>query len=767
MAKFILEREGQFDFFHRFLPRINSELSIEEILEDNNDGVLNGNLLEFKLQISDLNSVLFQCIKYLSALRIKGKPIPSHIVLVDLNAETAWVYESKEYLDDIEKVYIGSASKDNKGFVGKSFKNKWVYNTDLDSEHLISLLKTNEYTKIHLDEDCIVGWATSFYKAVPTARKEDFLGDDNGSHKKIGEIREPKVFKDYIYPYEEQSNIKFNYLMDKLNDFLLQKNLGAFYTPTPYVEKAVELVRHAISAVPEGNDYIILDRCAGTGNLESQLSDDELSHCIVSTVEYYEYKVLQELIGAKVRHIVPPTEKTDTFNAGLVNGADALSKEYLDNAVIKSYIDDPHCTIILFENPPYAETTSAEHQKRKKGAASSSWKNSFIVQEMKKEIKGKTKGAPSNDMGNAFIWSAFKYYLRQPTDSYIVFSPVKYWKAQHLIKKKFLNGFAGNRKHFHTNTEACIMIAHWSNVDDEETDSFEIPAYDIDKDGKITEAANSLKIARVETSFSQKYYDKRKFEDKVDGILTEGDGLEVRHGQKERIKPLYNENILGYLVADSSGFDNPDLHSSFLVGGRYNGNGFFVRKDNYLEKLPLFASSRYITYNRSWTERSRIMKSGDGAARFEKDAQSGKLHHYLLKCLLFTTLEIQNHMRTFTGSDGRFYRNELSLDTSNGETIASNDLKQLLMNSEEKALLNQWNIVLEYAKKTENYNSSSTYGVYQISTELDTSYKDELTDKKIWDNIELHSALNTLKEMVKSYYNNEIVPPLFHYEFLK
>ena len=47
--------------------RVNPALSLEDILADNNDGVLNGNLLEFKLHISDLNAVLFQSIRYLSA----------------------------------------------------------------------------------------------------------------------------------------------------------------------------------------------------------------------------------------------------------------------------------------------------------------------------------------------------------------------------------------------------------------------------------------------------------------------------------------------------------------------------------------------------------------------------------------------------------------------------------------------------------------------------------------------------------------------------
>jgi hypothetical protein len=73
------------------------------------------------------------------------------------------------------------------------------------------------------------------------------------------------------------------------------------------------------------------------------------------------------------------------------------------------------------------------------------------------------------------------------------------------------------------------------------------------------------------------------------------------------------------MVVDTSGFDNPDLHACLLAAGIYNGNGFFLRKDNYLEKLPMFGASRYITYNRSWTERARIMKSADGAEAFTRD----------------------------------------------------------------------------------------------------------------------------------------------------
>lgn len=760
MANFDTEREGQIEFYRTFLPLIDPSLTLDDILADDNDGVLNGNLLEFKLRVNDLNTVLFQCVKYLSALRIKGKPVPANIVIVDLNGEQAYLYKSADYLADIEKVYSGGASKSNAGFVGRAYDEKYAYGQDqLAVTRLIKRLKETEFTRIHIDENCIVGWATAFYKAVPTARKEDFIGDDTGKHKTIGEIRNPSVFAEYIYPYKGTSNVKFQYLMDKLNDTLQKKNLGAFYTPEPYAEKSHELLRMAIGRVPAGNDYVIIDRCAGTGNLEKGLTDEELSHCILSTVEYYEYKVMQEILGSKVRHIIPPIEADDTFNAGLVRGADALSEEYVNSPIIKQYIDDPNCTIILFENPPYAEVVSSDNQKAKhKGTGPM---HTFVGEAMRKA----TSGVVARDLGNIFIWSAFEYYLRQPTDSYVVYSPAKYWKVQHLVRKRFIDGYAFNRRYFHTNIDACIMCVLWANEDEAPSPDFVLKGFDCDDENSLSESVE-LPIRRIYQQFSSAYFDKRRMADDKPGLIANLDGTERTSGTVQLTNPIYNDNAIGYLSIRGANFDNPDLNVSLVRVGRYDGGGFYLRNDVYLEKLPMFCASRYITYNREWTERARIMKSGDGADRFNTDVASGKLDQWLRKCLLFTCVEMQNHMRTFTGSDGRFYRNELCMDTTNGPTVASEDLKKLVCGPAEQRILDQWKTLMGAVKQADEYNPRLTYGVYQIFAEIDTSYKDD-EGNTVWNNVEVHSALQTLKTLVKEYYNTEIVPTLFEYEFLK
>lgn len=88
------EREGQMEFFDNYGIPYNDDASI---LVDNTDGIYNGCIFEFKLNISSLNKVLFQAVKYLSRMRVKGESVPATILLIDLNATTVYIYRSQDY----------------------------------------------------------------------------------------------------------------------------------------------------------------------------------------------------------------------------------------------------------------------------------------------------------------------------------------------------------------------------------------------------------------------------------------------------------------------------------------------------------------------------------------------------------------------------------------------------------------------------------------------------------------------------------------------
>ena len=311
------------------------------------------------------------------------------------------------------------------------------------------------------------------------------------------------------------------------------------------------------------------------------------------------------------------------------------------------------------------------------------------------------------------------------------------------------------------------MCALWSN-ENSDVKEFEIKGFDINEKENCLLKEMKLPVKQCFSLFSEKYYDKRKYEDTADGVLLDFDGTEIdKNRSSVRQTPYFNENIIGYLAVKGANFDNPDASVHLLRTGEYDGNGFYVRTTNYMQSLPMFAASRYITYNREWTERARIMKSADKSEAFFADAKNGKLNNFFLKCLLFTCIEMQNHCRSFTGSDGRFYRNELCLDTTNGETLASKDIKNLKANETEKTILELYSTLLNHVKETKEYRKELTYGIYQIFAEIDTSYTDETTRKTVYNNIQVHSDLQAMKELCKNYYNSEIVPILFEYEFLK
>ena len=157
MKKYKDEKEGQRDFYEAYLALVNNDLTMEDVLSDNTDGIINGNLLEFKTNINDLNAVLFQAIKYQSSFRIKGKSIPANMLLISLNDKKAYLYKSDDYLSYIEKVYQGAASKDNSGFSSDKPAAIYDYGNDLDETNMIDVLRSKEFTKINIDENCIVG----------------------------------------------------------------------------------------------------------------------------------------------------------------------------------------------------------------------------------------------------------------------------------------------------------------------------------------------------------------------------------------------------------------------------------------------------------------------------------------------------------------------------------------------------------------------------------------------------------------------------------
>ena len=93
----------------------------------------------------------------------------------------------------------------------------------------------------------------------------------------------------------------------------------------------------------------------------------------------------------------------------------------------------------------------------------------------------------------------------------------------------------------------------------------------------------------------------------------------------------------------------------------------------------------------------------------------------------------------------------------------------MIFDEDEEDLITTWEKILEEAKTTANYNPKLTYGVYQITKELNT-FKEVgsgRTKTKAYDYPNLNGNLNSLRIKLKEYYKSHITDKMFEYELLK
>lgn len=454
-----------------------------------------------------------------------------------------------------------------------------------------------------------------------------------------------------------------------------------------------------------------------------------------------------------------------------VLNADAMSEEYINNKTIKQYLDDEDCAVILFENPPYHDESSGMD----KGKVERSGKrDSYVLSEMKKEVNG----VATNEIANQFIWSSFKYYLRQDTDNYIVFSPIKYWKQYDFINATPVSAYAFNRKHFHASPSAVLCVS-WKNAP-AKVEAINADFYDIDADENLRLIKNE-DIKKVYATASKNYTKITFTEEDKCSVYCAKDGNEAV-GKTIRVTGYRTDDTIGYLEADS--FQIAPHVRNITAACLYNGNGCYLTPDNYEKTLPIWVA-KHISLD-SWYEKDIYATTSDGGDTYTKDDD------FLKSCLLYTCLSNQNKCLSFLGSDGHMYQNELCMDnskyekakekaTQDGKAADAEMLELLLpiayqdmmayneLDDDEKELFELWKKILGEAKQTEKYNPELNYGVYQITKELNTFTEEKKGKgkKKVYDYPQLNGDLNTLRTKLKEYYVSHIKERMFKYQLIK
>ena len=243
-----------------------------------------------------------------------------------------------------------------------------------------------------------------------------------------------------------------------MNEKYVQKQEGAFFTPPQYVKISTQYVLNAIEQSKKDgyDDFVIIDRCAGVGNLESQFPEDIYKHFILGTVNE------AETFTANIRfHDLAVVETIDALTEEGVKYYQSKIETYKKENNVKNL------AIIFLENPPYAQLFS-----NKDGGINYKSPNKYVKTWTHKQMP---KGGA--DLDEQFIYSAFNLYN---TYAYIHYGPIKSWKTQHLVDKKVVDAYLCNRKFFNA-SEAAIALIHWRNVDVKQN----VIGFDSDLPGKF------------------------------------------------------------------------------------------------------------------------------------------------------------------------------------------------------------------------------------------------------------------------------------------
>ena len=495
------------------------------------------------------------------------------------------------------------------------------------------------------------------------------------------------------------------------------KDKGMFLSPAKEGDRCYCFtVDSGMLIVRRNNKIFISSNCSGGGALEQFFTEEELSHCILSTMVFAEKTTLKGLYEGKVKAILPLDEATDSD--GCMPSGDALSEEFNNglSTVLEICRRDAEnrgkkLVVIGLENPPYGEpqAEATRSGKTQKGTA-----NNWLTEQMKQDES--VNGVLSNDLANKFIWSGFKWFF----DYYVVYSPIKYWKSQHLVDKKFLEGSIVNRVDFHA-TEGGISIISWKN-----------------------ENANNESITL-----------QARVGDEIKDIV-----VKKVHNSIERVRGSYNKqdnnNDVCYEIIQGT----PDFKNGYITNDRSfskikAGRGGFINVDdpNFKKILPLFVANCYAC--KDFTEKEIIMKSGDKGTLYQEDRE------FLEDCFLWCCLTDRNKCIS-----DRTRQNEMALE-QNSKADQIVDRTGYRMN-----LIREWRNVITQAKACEEYNPNYKYGLAQIISDIDINVDTAIIDKngnflKKKKNQGLDDAIISFKDELKKFYSNYLEPKLFEYELLK
>jgi hypothetical protein len=427
IAKFINDLKVAYD---RGLPEEHIKslhikyMNFDSTIQSKVDLMVGGILFEFKKDIIRLHrrwpAVMAQALYYFHRIAVSGTiglPVPTHIVLVDVNE--AVVFEVNQKIFELANTaginWTKSASSPDKSLVdavAAAGLAPQLHDLDTEAglttytETILALvaLKTSGgkcvVTKANFD-GVFADWQKHIGVHITGVPKigayfSDDLSETSFFNEKRGDLFFPTYGKNFHVPAKDYNGFWSKYgrpptaEVQKLvlaqqhmfSDPTSRRNEGAFYTPVELVKFSIPYLDAAMGTGWQ-KEYYVWDPCFGTGNLEVPL-DLPAGRLFMSTLDVSEVQQASQL--------------------GLFPGAnifqfDFLNGEYADlPKALRDVIEDPAKKILVLMNPPYGECGTAAGSGSNKAEIS----NTVVGTMMNEGGMGKA----SRELFNQFLYRA-------------------------------------------------------------------------------------------------------------------------------------------------------------------------------------------------------------------------------------------------------------------------------------------------------------------------------------------------------------------------
>lgn len=729
----------------------------EKYIIHGTDGIANGVLFEFKKKFDQnqtLQKAFGEALAYLGKFNNNGLiQIPRWICIATFIDKKYWLIDASNYEEHIYKYNseINPSSAEPVILKNGETQFKWLNPKDL-VQKVTPIEKSNRYLLTKLNMNNFHNINDKFYdeffkknseknefseeKQNPSEFIKDLFKGTINIEKCINEsgldiktdIHKINKLKKSLINLNKEEKILYWVEPIFINDLKwiiaekwdhvggrdYRKDRGAFFTPSEYAQKMQEYLKKIIEENKD-KEILIIDRCAGTGQLEKGLDKQTLNKVILNTYEFCEWVNLGEHFQDKVKIIKPPYTNAQLIDIyideDVMKNGNALSKEF--DIWLREYINDwriknPNGKIIFYENPPFRDETANSHGK------GHSITENYVYNELKKTKKS---NGVIRDLSFQFIWSASKFMKNY--DEYCLISPIKYWKWNDIEGFEFVEGFLSNRKKYNA-SEGGLPIIRWRK--NENSHELEICLSNEINEDKII-------IKQIKNRVANFDINSEKNQNEYYAIMSIGNMF------------VHTGNIL---TNKNKGLTNKKIYVS-------NEN---ILKVSVLNALNAWKGNNYLK------DSLTIMKSADMQDKAWKDEK------FLNDCLLWTLLTDKNECFSFHEEE-KTILNEICYTGKAKSKLNIN----LFYSEYHKELITAWEQV--YKQFTSDCGSEIfpnwKYGLKQIMEFNGKIYKKTRYGKDIeeYKYPELNSFIKTLKYKLNYFYEKFIEPKLEEYELLK